>query len=48
MTQFEESIIHIGTMKTGTTTLQEFFRHNRPELAKKGILYPKTLGKQTH
>ena len=48
MTQFEECIIHIGTMKTGTTTLQRFFRRNIPTLTKKGILYPKTLGKQTH
>ena len=48
MIQFEECIIHIGTMKTGTTTLQEFFRHNKSNLAKRGFLFPTTLGKHTH
>ena len=32
--------IHIGTPKTGTTTLQEFFKLNKEALAKSGILYP--------
>lgn len=32
--------IHIGTPKTGTTTLQEFFKLNKEALANSGILYP--------
>jgi len=39
--------LHIGTGKTGTTSLQQFLHKNRLVLAKKGILYPRTFGK-TH
>ena len=34
--------LHIGTHKTGTTSLQTFFRDNSALLKKKGIVYPKT------
>lgn len=33
-------IIHIGTEKTGTTTLQHFLHHNAKTLEKLGIWYP--------
>ena len=48
MKKFDECIIHIGTEKTGTTTLQRFFRRNELNLAKKNIFYPKTFGKGNH
>jgi len=38
--------LHIGISKTGTTSLQEFLVTNRLVLAKKGILYPTSLGKR--
>lgn len=34
--------IHIGIGKTGTTSLQAFFNHNRTNFAAMGLLYPKT------
>jgi hypothetical protein len=37
-----EIFIHIGTHKTGTTSLQYFLHLNRDLLLKSGILYPKT------
>lgn len=33
-------IIHIGTHKTGTTTIQDTFAANRARLAQDGIIYP--------
>ena len=41
-------MLHIGTPKTGTTSLQEFFVTNRLVLANKGILYPITFGEINH
>ncbi|MBK1879854.1 hypothetical protein [Pelagicoccus mobilis] len=38
-------VIHIGTEKTATTTIQEFLTINKPKLAELGILYPKSSGK---
>ena len=40
--------LHIGTEKTGTTTLQSMFSVNRPLLARSGILYPTTPGNMNH
>lgn len=48
MDKFEECIIHIGTAKTGTTSLQQFFHMNRTNLAKKDIFYPETFGEKNH
>jgi len=48
MTKFEECIIHIGTGKTGTKTLQWFFAENRSNLSRNRILYPKTFGEGHH
>lgn len=39
-----DATIHIGTGKTGTTSLQKFFHLNRHELGNQGILYTKSLG----
>lgn len=33
-------IVHIGTHKTGSTALQEFFSRNRARLLQHGVLYP--------
>ena len=41
-------ILHIGTEKTGTTTLQEFLNLNRKTLAKYGYLYTKSAGTQNN
>jgi hypothetical protein len=40
--------LHIGTEKTGTTSVQKFFRTNRERLARNGILYPATPGNENH
>lgn len=40
--------LHIGTEKTGTTSVQKFFRANREALAQSGILYPVAPGNQNH
>ena len=36
--------LHIGTEKTGTTSIENFLTVNRDRLLKKKILYPKSLG----
>jgi len=43
-----ECILHIGTEKTGTTSLQHFLSQNRSRLLKNGIAYTKTLGKKVN
>jgi hypothetical protein len=40
--------LHIGTEKTGTTSLQQFLKKNRDILASNGILYPSSPGKSNH
>jgi hypothetical protein len=40
--------LHIGTEKTGTTTLQSMANKNRQTLAAHGVLYPEAPGKQNH
>ncbi|MHA7898281.1 MAG: hypothetical protein ACX94B_00350 [Henriciella sp.] len=37
---FKKCILHIGSEKTGTTAIQHYLRSNRPELARRGFLYP--------
>ncbi len=39
---------HIGTPKTGTTSLQQFLAANREALAKQGYGYPSFLGQENH
>ncbi|MGI0056357.1 MAG: hypothetical protein ACREAK_03155 [Nitrosarchaeum sp.] len=48
MTIFDECIIHIGTTKTGTKTLQGFLNKNRTNFAKVGVFFPKTFGELSH
>jgi hypothetical protein len=43
-----ELYLHIGTEKTGTTSVQRFFGANRELLARQGILYPDTPGNRNH
>jgi hypothetical protein len=40
--------LHIGTEKTGTTTLQKFLALNRDLLESMGYFYPHTLGNTNH
>jgi hypothetical protein len=41
-------ILHIGTEKTGTTTLQHFLSMNRDRLMENGVLVPRSLGTRNH
>lgn len=41
-------ILHIGTEKTGTTSIQEFLALNRADLAAQGLHVPEFLGARTH
>lgn len=41
-------MLHIGTGKTGTSSIQHFLRINRPRLLRRGILYPHAPGKARH
>lgn len=41
-------VLHIGSDKTGTTSLQQLLRHNRSELARHGVLYPRSPGRVRH
>ena len=41
-------VLHIGTEKTGTTTLQTMFADNRETLSKGGVLYPRIPGAVNH
>src|SRR5947209_14208464 len=40
--------LHIGTEKTGTTSIQKFLAKNRPVLDEQGIFYPRSPGNQNH
>lgn len=40
--------LHIGTEKTGTTTIQNFLNLNRGALSEAGILVPRSLGETNH
>ena len=44
----DQVILHIGTGKTGTTTIQHLLRLSRPALADVGVLYPITPGPVRH
>lgn len=41
-------VLHIGSGKTGTSSIQQFLRINRPRLARRGILYPHAPGRARH
>lgn len=40
--------VHIGTTKTGSTSIQAFLRANRAALLQRGVLVPESLGPQDH
>jgi len=41
-------VLHIGSGKTGTSSIQTFLHRNRKRLAELGLLYPKTPGVTRH
>ncbi|MDZ5623108.1 hypothetical protein [Nocardioides bizhenqiangii] len=41
-------VLHLGTGKTGTSTIQALMRQSRPVLAEQGVLYPRTPGPARH
>lgn len=41
-------MLHIGSGKTGTSSIQQFLRINRPRLARRGVLYPTAPGRARH
>ncbi|TYC52317.1 hypothetical protein FMN50_18385 [Rhodobacterales bacterium] len=41
-------VLHIGTEKTATTTIQRYFHHNRKAFAELGVLYPDMLCGENH
>lgn len=41
---FKHCIIHIGTEKTGTSSIQQFLEHNKLSLVKEGVFYPSLGG----
>jgi hypothetical protein len=43
LTKFDNCILHIGTEKTGTTTLQRYLALNRDEFLKQGYFIPSSL-----
>ena len=43
-----ELYLHIGTEKTGTSSVQNFFSANRELLSRRGILYPEAPGPKNH
>ena len=48
MKKFKECTIHIGTEKTGTTSIQVFLASNREKLNDGGYFYPQSLGYESH
>lgn len=43
-----EAVLHIGTEKTGTTTIQASLHAGRDRLLGEGILYPRSVGSRHH
>lgn len=41
-------IVHIGSEKTGTTSIQSFLNQNRGELLKQGVYFPTSIGDLNH
>ncbi len=41
-------VLHVGSGKTGTSTIQAFCRRNRDRLRAAGVLYPRTPGEARH
>jgi hypothetical protein len=47
-TQRPDLVLHIGSGKTGTSSIQVLMHRNRDRLAKLGVLYPRTPGNVRH
>ena len=45
---FENGFVHIGTEKTGSSSIQAFMCLNREPLRQRGALYPQSLGPLNH
>lgn len=45
---FDTCFLHIGTEKTGSSSIQEFMRLNDAPLRQQGFLYPRSLGPVNH
>ena len=43
--RFARCVLHIGTEKTGTSTIQRFLTINRAALIRDGVIYPSVTGK---
>lgn len=43
-----KATLHIGTEKTGTTSIQNFLQHNCARLKRQRIAYPQSVGKTNH
>lgn len=43
-----KGILHIGTARTGTTSIQAFMHENRAALAARGVIYPRSVGLRNH
>ncbi len=43
-----DAVLHVGSGKTGTSTIQSFCRRNRDRLRALGVLYPRTPGEARH
>lgn len=42
--RFDRCVLHIGSEKTGTSTIQRFLTRNRDALARDGVIYPAATG----
>ncbi len=43
-----ELVLHIGSGKTGTSSIQRLLRRNRPQLLEHGVLFPSSPGPRRH
>jgi hypothetical protein len=48
LTTRPDVVLHAGTGKTGTSTVQRFLRDNRARLAELGVLFPQSAGAARH
>lgn len=46
--KFKKCYLHIGSEKTGTTSLQEFLKTNREKLLELGFFIPQAMGRSEH
>lgn len=48
MKKLKRCVIHVGTEKTGTTSIQESLYRNRSHLSESGIMFPRSFGEKNH